>query len=220
MSFSLTLPEASVWSEAGKCSCPAPSATTTTACPCCSTFFFRHDRKTSMSKGTSGISVKSTSWLARVAWAAMNPLCRPISFTRPTPFSVENASTCAARIASAACVNAVWKPNERSIQGMSLSIVFGMPTTAIRSPRRSASSASFCAPRRLPSPPITNRMFTPCRASVSTATAGSWLPRDVPRIVPPRLLMSATACSVSCIGSEPSVRPLKPLRKPRTRRTP
>ena len=66
MSFSFAFPEASVWSEAGKCSCPAPSATTTTACPCCSTFFFSRDRNTSTSKGTSGISVKSTSWLASV----------------------------------------------------------------------------------------------------------------------------------------------------------
>jgi hypothetical protein len=36
-------------------------------------------------KGTSGIRVKFTSWFATVALAAMNPACRPMSFTRAKP---------------------------------------------------------------------------------------------------------------------------------------
>jgi hypothetical protein len=40
----------------------------------------------------------------------MNPECRPISLTRPIPLAVDLASTCAARIASLARLNAVWKP--------------------------------------------------------------------------------------------------------------
>ena len=42
---------------------------------------------------------------------------------------------CAARIDSVACENAVRKPKLWSMNGMSLSIVFGTPTTAIRSSR-------------------------------------------------------------------------------------
>ena len=45
--------------------------------------------------------------------------------------AVDDASVCAERIDSAARANAVWKPKLWSIHGMSLSIVFGMPTTAM-----------------------------------------------------------------------------------------
>ena len=41
----------------------------------------------SRAKGTSGISVKLTSWLASVAAAAMKPASRPITFTRPMPLT-------------------------------------------------------------------------------------------------------------------------------------
>ncbi len=64
----------------------------------------------------------------------MKPEWRPISFTSPTPLGAERASTCAARIDSVARENAVWKPKLWSMNGMSLSIVFGMPTTAISQP--------------------------------------------------------------------------------------
>jgi hypothetical protein len=51
--------------------------------------------------------------------------------TSPIPFAVDVASTRAARMASLAWENAVWKPKLWSMCGMSLSIVFGMPTTAM-----------------------------------------------------------------------------------------
>ena len=87
----------------------------------------------------------------------MKPECRPISLTRPTPFGADCASTRAARIDSAACADAVWKPKLWSMNGMSLSIVFGIPTTAIFSPRSATSSAIRSAPCSVPSPPMTNR---------------------------------------------------------------
>ncbi len=99
---------------------------------------------------------------------------------------------------------------------MSLSIVFGTPTTDSVMPRRSASSAIRCAPRRVPSPPMTNSTLTPSRSSVATIAAGSWPPREVPRMVPPRLWMSATTSWLSRSGSQPSTRPRKPSRKPST----
>ena len=51
--------------------------------------------------------------------------------------------------ASVAIVTAVSKPKVMSVPGMSLSIVFGTPTT--RRPSRESASAV----RRVPSPPIT-----------------------------------------------------------------
>ena len=63
----------------------------------------------------------------------MNPEWRPISFTSPTPPGAERASMCAARIDSVAREKAVRKPKLWSMNGMSLSIVFGTPTIAIRS---------------------------------------------------------------------------------------
>ncbi len=54
------------------------------------------------------------------------------------------------------------------------------------------STAIFAAPRSEPSPPITNRTEIPSLTSVSTISDGSWSPREVPRMVPPRLWMSAT----------------------------
>ena len=89
MSLSLTLPEASRSSPlAASKSCPAPSATTTTACArlrmrCLSAA--RKPRSPSSLKGTSGTRVKFTSWLATVAPAAMKPAWRPISFTSAMP---------------------------------------------------------------------------------------------------------------------------------------
>ena len=116
---------------------------------------------------------------------------------------------CAARIASAARSKAVWKPKLLSIQGMSLSMVLGIPTTPMSRPRLRASFASFWAPRRLPVPADHEQTtLTPCLTSVSIWAPGSVLPREVPSIVPPRLWMPATTASVSTIGSEPSVRPL------------
>ena len=100
---------------------------------------------------------------------------------------------------------------------MSLSIVFGTPMTDSARPRRSASSAIFAAPRSVPSPPITNSREMPRRSRVATIRCGSWLPRDVPRMVPPRLWMSATASRLSTTGARSaSTMPRKPSRKPST----
>ena len=67
----------------------------------------------------------------------MKPACRPISLTSPTPPTAEWASTIAALIDFAASVKEVTKPKLWPMNGMSLSIVFGMPITPIVSPRRS-----------------------------------------------------------------------------------
>ena len=61
------------------------------------------------------------------------------------------------------------------------------PVPAPRSSRRSR-----WAPRIEPSPPITKRMLTPSWSRQSTISSGSWLPREVPRMVPPCSLMYST----------------------------
>ena len=87
---------------------------------------------------------------------------------------------CAARIDSVARENAVRKPKLWSMKGMSLSIVFGMPTTAIRGRARAITCAISCAPCSDPSPPITNRMLTPSCSRQSTISSGSCWPRELP----------------------------------------
>ena len=85
-----------------------------------------------------------TSLLARAEYKAMNPADLPISLTSPTPYSQPLASTSAETIAFWASYNmkmnllfitstAVSKPKEESITAISLSIVLGIPTTAILS---------------------------------------------------------------------------------------
>ena len=49
---------------------------------------------------------------------------------------------------------------------------------------------SACAPRSVPSPPITNSTLMLIRSRQSTISLGSCSPREVPRIVPPCSLMS------------------------------
>ena len=58
-------------------------------------------------KGTSGISTELASPLEIAAEQAINPECRPINLTRPTPFRALRASVCAAAIASTAAAQAV-----------------------------------------------------------------------------------------------------------------
>ena len=104
---------------------------------------------------------------------------------------------------------------------MSLSIVFGTPMTDSSTPSRSAVEAIFAAPRSEPSPPITNRTEIPSRTRVSTISAGSWLPREVPRKVPPRLWMSETTSRDRRTGvTSGPISPRKPSRNPRTSATP
>ena len=87
---------------------------------------------------------------------------------------------------------------------MSLSIVFGMPMTAIcqAAPRglvaRSRARRAACRRRR-----STNRMPTPSCSSRSTIAAGSCGPRDDPRIVPPCSWMWLTTSGVSSSGGVP-----------------
>ena len=84
--MSLTLPEASrAACPVSSKSCPAPSATTTTAWARLRMRWrsaARKPRLPSSLKGTSGTRVKFTSWLATVAPAAMNPAWRPMSLTK------------------------------------------------------------------------------------------------------------------------------------------
>ena len=84
---------------------------------------------------------------------AMNPECRPISFTTPTPLGHDAASTFAAAINGIAASTAEWNPKLKSISGMSLSMVFGTTATAHLVPRRAISSSIFEAPFIVPSPP-------------------------------------------------------------------
>jgi hypothetical protein len=108
----------------------------------------------------------------------MNPAWRPISLTSPIPLRTDSASVWAASIATFAMLTAVSNPNVLSTNGMSLSIVLGIPTTASSIPRRNASTAIACAPRIVPSPPIANRQWIPCAASVSTIASGACAPRE------------------------------------------
>mmetsp|Transcript_98265 Transcript_98265/g.262565 ORF Transcript_98265/g.262565 Transcript_98265/m.262565 type:complete len:226 (-) Transcript_98265:780-1457(-) len=150
MSLYRLLPLSSVPSPAPVRSCPAPSATTTTA----ELFRLTTERRClkidfgpSVTMGTSGTKHRSTSLAASVAWVAINPESRPISFTTHTPFGAEAASIRAHSITLHASSIHVLKPNERSITPMSLSMVFGTPMIAIFFPRRMASSCSLYAPR-------------------------------------------------------------------------
>ena len=62
----------------------------------------------------------------------MKPDDRPISFTIPIPLGkLHLASVFADIIAACAASTDVVKPNDLSIKSTSLSIVFGIPTTAI-----------------------------------------------------------------------------------------
>ena len=122
--------------------------------------------------GTSGISTASTSVDAIAAWHAMKPEWRPISLTTPMPLLAPVASTCAPRMTSTAAENAVSKPKLRSMKWMSLSMVFGIPTTPMSRSRRPISSTSFMAPRSVPSPPTTNRMPMPSCSSDRPSLAG------------------------------------------------
>ena len=136
--------------------------------------------------GTSGISTKLASVDASAAWQAMKPECRPISLTRPMPLRAPVASTWAPRIASTAAANALSKPKLRSMKWMSLSIVLGMPMTAIEqaAPLDLGDDLGRAAQRAVAADH--EQHADPQRLrGVSTISPGSWLPRDVPSTVPP-----------------------------------
>jgi hypothetical protein len=86
---------------------------------------------------------------------------------------------------------------------MSLSIVLGMPTIDFFRPRFSISFAISEAPRSVPSPPTTKRMSICISSSVSTMSLTSCGPRELPRIVPPKLCTCAMDSGRSVIGVWP-----------------
>ena len=128
--------------------------------------------------------------------------------------SCDSAVVVMRSIASVAICTAVSKPNVTSVAAMSLSIVFGTPTSG------SPSAASRCVVRSVPSPPTTTTASIPSRSRVpvsdaapSPCTYGSR--RDVPRIVPPRCRIPRTA-SRSSGRTRPSISPSHPSRMPTT----
>ena len=118
-------------------SCPAPSATTITACPRCSrrrrrtlqeaAFAFQpegdfgDEHEVGVAHGQRGVAGDE-------AGVAAHELDQAHAVGRAL------ASTWTARMLSAASEKAVWKPKLWSMNMMSLSIVLGMPTTAIFAP--------------------------------------------------------------------------------------
>lgn len=95
-------------------------------------------------------------------------------------------------IASVATPTAVSKPNVRSVDEMSLSIVLGTPTTG------RPASLSMRAAVSVPSPPIGISASIPKSRAMSSAFSQasrrrSRSSRDEPRIVPPRARMPLTA---------------------------
>ena len=123
---------------------------------------------------------------------------------------------------SLAVATAVSKPKVLSTNAMSLSMVLGMPTTAIRSDLRATSSWRACAARIVPSPPIRNKMSTRWSTRPPTSADASRVPRDVPRNVPAWMWRSRTSAGSRTIGPSGSsaTRPPSPKRKPRILSTP
>mmetsp|Transcript_6889 Transcript_6889/g.17148 ORF Transcript_6889/g.17148 Transcript_6889/m.17148 type:complete len:296 (-) Transcript_6889:705-1592(-) len=214
MSPSTGLPPASVPPAPMTYSCPAPSASTTTAYPCDATRFFMCATAPlgpSIAKSTSGMRHTSVSPLASAAFMAMKPDCRPISFTTPMPFSADRASVAAALIAFCASSTAVSKPKVLSMCRMSLSMVFGIPTTLTFRPRLAHSWLMALAPACDPFPPMTKIMFMPCRSMAFTIWFTSPPPRPHPTIEPPWDWMFRTVLRLSGKFSTPSLKnPLNP----------
>lgn len=95
-------------------------------------------------------------------------------------------------MASVATPTAVSKPKVRSVAEMSLSMVFGTPTTG------RPASASIRAAVSVPSPPMGMRTSKPISVASSLAFSQaarkrSRSSREEPRMVPPRARMPLTA---------------------------
>ena len=86
---------------------------------------------------------------------------------------------------------------------MSLSMVFGIPTTALRNPRLRHSCEIASAPRSVPSPPTTKRISIFISSRRSTISPMSCGPREVPRIDPPKLWICETDSGRRIIGVNP-----------------
>ena len=172
----------------------------------------RKPRSPSRAKGTSGMSVKLTSWLASVAAAAMKPASRPMSLTRPMPLRAPLAprrgrksstslglgprrsrSRTTARRTGCRCRSSWGCRRRRSA------------ARGVRPPRRSDAPRAACRRRR---------RRTGCRSAAaarkSTITAGSWLPREEPRIVPPSGGCPRPIPRSSCDGRQAGLR-VEPL---------
>ena len=93
------------------------------------------------------------------AFSAIQPAWRPITSTSITRWC-DSAVLCSRSIASVATWSAVSCPNVTSVQSMSLSMVFGTPTTG------TFSSDSQCAAVSVPSPPIGISTSMPLSSSV------------------------------------------------------
>mmetsp|Transcript_320 Transcript_320/g.593 ORF Transcript_320/g.593 Transcript_320/m.593 type:complete len:214 (-) Transcript_320:110-751(-) len=132
--FASSCAECCSWSSFNTTSA-IPSAATTTACPCLSNTLSKCSRNAFSLKGISGMSAMSTSFDAREAIRVMAPLWRPMRRTMPTPFMDAFASTFADMMALCASSMEVSNPNDLSMRLISLSIVFGIPTTLIFIPR-------------------------------------------------------------------------------------
>ena len=164
------------------------------------------------SYGSSGTRIASAP-AATPAYVAIQPQVRPITSTTITR-SCDSAVVVIRSIASVAICIAVSKPNVTSVPGMSLSIVFGTPTSG------TPSSQSASALRSVPSPPttISPSSRSPSIAPLTDAAPSPWTygsRRDVPRIVPPRCRMPRTA-SRSSGRKRPSISPSQPSRMPTT----
>mmetsp|Transcript_36678 Transcript_36678/g.98300 ORF Transcript_36678/g.98300 Transcript_36678/m.98300 type:complete len:217 (+) Transcript_36678:1339-1989(+) len=211
ISFSILFPDASRSESSSPASnWPAPSATTRMTLSLSSSLSARNSSRPSSPlsvNATSGMSTQSTSREPRVACMAMKPDKRPISCTMPTPRGKLCVSVTAELIASCAASTAVSNPNDLSMMGMSLSTVFGIPTTDIFSWRRRASSAIRDAPRMVPSPPIMYTWLIPLASSLSTMASVSCPPRDVPSIVPPNRWIWSTSDGLSNRYSSASANP-------------
>ena len=170
-------------------SCPAPSATTITACERCSSRRSRcckNPPSPSSRNGTSGMSTKFASGQVSAAWQAMNPECRPITLTRPTPLSalvalaVRAADGVGGRGGGGLEAEAAIDEMDIVVDGLWNPRPPRWPAPGARSRPRSAWRRA-----RSHRPPITNSASIPSATSRSTISRGSWPPRDVPRIVPP-----------------------------------
>ncbi len=132
--------------------------------------------------------------------SAMYPAPRPItSMMLQRSCEVDVSRTLS--MASIAVLTAVSNPMVYSVHAMSRSIVPGRPIVLM--PR----DASFCAPLKEPSPPITMMPSMPCFLQISApffcpSSVVNSMHRAVCRIVPPLWMMSETDfLSMSMISS-------------------
>mmetsp|Transcript_105211 Transcript_105211/g.304323 ORF Transcript_105211/g.304323 Transcript_105211/m.304323 type:complete len:275 (-) Transcript_105211:4746-5570(-) len=104
--------------------------------------------------------------------------------------------------------------------GMSLSIVFGTPTTEQLWSTSSVLLKISMAQRWVPSPPMTKNWVTFCSFKTFAMSIGAGFPRSLTKIVPPRLWTSFTTSGVNFIHFSGFVIPWYPPLHPRMFGTP